>query len=50
MSVDPAPSLANDKEMTIESICKVMMDNKLSLFERYRAIFSLRNNVQEMQF
>ena len=39
-SVDPAPP-AKDKD--IANLRNVLIDEKLSLFERYRAMFSLRN-------
>lgn len=39
-SVDPAPPCANDTE---EVLLEKLMDTKLSLFERYRAMFALRN-------
>ena len=39
-SVDPAPP-AKDKD--VANLRNVLIDEKLSLFERYRAMFSLRN-------
>ncbi|XP_034830630.1 deoxyhypusine hydroxylase [Maniola hyperantus] len=39
-SIDPAPP---SKEVNIEELKKTMMDERKSLFERYRAMFSLRN-------
>lgn len=39
-SVDPAPpSVEND----IQKLSKTLMDEKIPLFDRYRAMFSLRN-------
>lgn len=42
-SVDPAPP-AVDSGMKIEDLEKQLTDTSLSLFERYRAMFSLRNH------
>ncbi|CAG9860279.1 unnamed protein product [Phyllotreta striolata] len=39
-SVDPAPP---SKELNVEALKKVLLDENASLFERYRAMFSLRN-------
>lgn len=39
-SIDPAPP---SNEVDIEELKRTMMDEKKSLFERYRAMFSLRN-------
>jgi deoxyhypusine monooxygenase len=41
LSVDPAPALP--KKTDVESLRKTLMDESLSLFQRYRAMFSLRN-------
>ena len=41
LSVDPAPPVASS--CTIEDLQKSLMDSALSLFQRYRAMFSLRN-------
>lgn len=39
-SIDPAPpSVEND----VQQLSKILMDEKQSLFDRYRAMFSLRN-------
>lgn len=40
-SIDPAPPLENSQ--TIEQLGKTLMDESLPLFERYRAMFALRN-------
>lgn len=40
LSIDPAPP-SNEKDVEILKV--VLMDDKESLFERYRAMFSLRN-------
>lgn len=40
-SVDPSPPMANLK--SADELQKVLMDEKESLFNRYRAMFSLRN-------
>jgi deoxyhypusine monooxygenase len=43
-SIDPAPPLAIDtKEPTIEELEQNLLDSKLSLFDRYRAMFALRD-------
>lgn len=39
-SIDPAPPSA---ENDIQELSKILMDEKVPLFERYRAMFSLRN-------
>lgn len=39
-SVDPAPP---SSERDIETLRRTLMDENKSLFERYRAMFSLRN-------
>lgn len=39
-SVDPAPPCQSDN---IESLKQTLLDEGLPLFERYRALFSLRN-------
>ncbi|XP_023941263.1 deoxyhypusine hydroxylase [Bicyclus anynana] len=39
-SIDPAPP---SKEVDIEELTKTLLDENKSLFERYRAMFSLRN-------
>ena len=41
LSVDPAPPLGTNH--SIENLQNDLMDNKLSLFQRYRAMFSLRD-------
>lgn len=40
-SVDPSPPMANTKDAT--ELQKILMDENESLFNRYRAMFSLRN-------
>ncbi|CAG9805449.1 unnamed protein product [Chironomus riparius] len=40
-SVDPSPPMAN--KQTVTELQNVLMDDKESLFKRYRAMFSLRN-------
>lgn len=40
-SIDPAPP--SNEEKTTKELQEVLMDRKLSLFERYRAMFALRN-------
>jgi deoxyhypusine monooxygenase len=42
-SVDPAPSLDSSNQ-SIPKLKEIMMDTSLSLFERYRALFALRDN------
>lgn len=39
-SVDPAPSTS---KMDVEDLEKILLDDTLPLFQRYRAMFSLRN-------
>ena len=41
LSIDPAPPLSQD--VSIDELVKIMMDKSASLFQRYRAMFSLRN-------
>ena len=46
LSVDPAPPVAvtaATKEATVEELQTKLMDTKASLFNRYRAMFALRN-------
>jgi len=43
-SVDPAPPL---KEQDIGKLKQILLDEKLPMFERYRAMFSLRNKGDE---
>ena len=44
VSVDPAPPLGSSEEATsIHHLRAKLLDTTLSLFERYRAMFSLRN-------
>lgn len=40
LSVDPAPP---DEEVNVEAMRNRLLNEDLSLFERYRAMFSLRN-------
>lgn len=42
-SVDPSPSFGTDEQCAIEELSKIYTDTNRSLFERYRALFSLRN-------
>ena len=42
-SIDPAPPMALDKEAKIEKLQKILNDQDESLFERYRAMFRLRD-------
>ena len=42
-SIDPAPPMASDCGLTVEELTHQLMDENLSLFKRYRAMFSLRN-------
>ena len=44
-SVDPTPALK--KTISNEELSKIFLDEKQSLFEKYRAMFALRNKVQE---
>lgn len=41
-SVDPSPPMANSKK-SVEELQQILMNEKESLFNRYRAMFSLRN-------
>ncbi|TMW69298.1 hypothetical protein Poli38472_001454 [Pythium oligandrum] len=45
LSVDPAP--AAEKDVSTEELKAVLLDNSRSLFDRYRAMFSLRNRNTE---
>lgn len=42
-SIDPAPPLATDQEAKVEKLQKLLNDQDKSLFERYRAMFRLRD-------
>ncbi|KAF2102947.1 Deoxyhypusine hydroxylase [Rhizodiscina lignyota] len=45
-SIDPAPPLPSDdaiSHLPIEDLQRTLLDTKLSLFERYRAMFTLRD-------
>ncbi|KAK3391074.1 armadillo-type protein [Podospora didyma] len=42
-SVDPAPPMDKDGQGTVEELEKSLMDTKLPLFLRYRAMFALRD-------
>lgn len=46
-SVDPAPPLLPDDGGGVEEQARVLMDKSAPLFERYRAMFSLRNEGSE---
>lgn len=43
-SVDPAPATKKPKREEVPDIQRTLMDASLPLFERYRAMFALRNN------
>ncbi|EEQ40502.1 putative deoxyhypusine hydroxylase [Clavispora lusitaniae] len=42
-SIDPAPPLPTDKESKVEKLQKILNDQEKPLFERYRAMFRLRD-------
>ena len=42
-TIDPAPPLPEDNKLSIEELRKLLMNENISLFERYRAMFTLRN-------
>lgn len=42
-SIDPAPPLALDKDGKIDKLTKILNDQATPLFERYRAMFRLRD-------
>jgi deoxyhypusine monooxygenase len=42
-SVDPSPPLADDQGKSVADLQKILMNESESLFNRYRAMFSLRN-------
>ncbi|ONH67592.1 Deoxyhypusine hydroxylase [Cyberlindnera fabianii] len=42
-SIDPAPPLALDQDYKIEKLTKILNDQSTPLFERYRAMFRLRD-------
>lgn len=42
-SIDPAPPLALDQDFKIEKLTKILNDQQTPLFERYRAMFRLRD-------
>eukprot|EP01035_Chromulina_nebulosa_P021171 gene21171-27429_t len=42
-SIDPAPSLQIDNSLSINELRQKLMDRSLSLFDRYRAMFTLRD-------
>jgi len=44
-SVDPAPPLSNNT--TVDDLKKILVDSSLPLFQRYRAMFALRNKNNE---
>ncbi len=44
LSVDPAPPL---QETDTDTLQQLLMDETLPLFQRYRAMFSLRNKVNQ---
>lgn len=42
-SIDPAPPMATDKESRISELQRILNDQEVLLFERYRAMFRLRD-------
>lgn len=42
-SIDPAPPMATDKESKVDKLQSILNDQDVSLFERYRAMFRLRD-------
>ncbi|QBM89040.1 deoxyhypusine hydroxylase [Metschnikowia aff. pulcherrima] len=42
-SIDPAPPMATDKESKVEKLQTILNDQNVPLFERYRAMFRLRD-------
>lgn len=42
-SIDPAPPMPSDKELNVDKLQKILNDQSLPLFERYRAMFRLRD-------
>lgn len=42
-SVDPAPPLCGEDDHSVSHLTQILMDDSASLFQRYRAMFSLRN-------
>lgn len=42
-SIDPAPPMATDKELKVDKLQKILNDQEVPLFERYRAMFRLRD-------
>lgn len=42
-SIDPAPPLPNDKESKVEKLREILVNQNEPLFERYRAMFRLRD-------
>lgn len=46
-SVDPAPPIPITTSLSVTQLTQKMMDPNVSLFLRYRAIFSLRNMCTE---
>lgn len=42
-SIDPAPPMATDKESKVEKLQTILNDQNETLFERYRAMFRLRD-------
>lgn len=42
-SIDPAPPMATDKESKVEKLQSILNDQEKPLFERYRAMFRLRD-------
>lgn len=41
--MDPAPPLPQDDTLSLGELKDRLMDEKISLFQRYRALFTLRN-------
>lgn len=46
-SIDPAPPMPLEHKMSVEELTAQLMDENLSLFTRYRAMFTLRNMQNE---
>jgi deoxyhypusine monooxygenase len=46
-SIDPAPPTADSDGLSVEELGNQLLDQELELFERYRAMFALRNRGTE---
>jgi deoxyhypusine monooxygenase len=42
-SIDPAPPMPTEQERSIEELERTLLDSELPLFQRYRAMFALRD-------